>query len=118
MTRKHYKAIAEILRVYGASGHIVGKLAAQFEQWNPGFDRLRFFRACGMQSAVSFDAWTYCLDHIPALLWSEGFSFSRDKLDCDSCQRRSGASGGKQATADSDAADSHISHIAFPLNSL
>ena len=55
MTKKHYVAIAEIIKSeamatpYGYRADIAGKLADYFKQDNPKFDRERFLTACGIE---------------------------------------------------------------------
>ena len=51
MTRKHFKAIAEIINDAGddvdAVERLAGDLASYFKSENPNFDRDRFLTACG-----------------------------------------------------------------------
>lgn len=56
MTRKDFKAIAEVLRKYHTSGSIdksvlrelINELCVHFRQSNDTFDKGRFIRACGL----------------------------------------------------------------------
>ena len=56
MTRKHYEAIAGIVRAYwlaksgsGASmDYLITGLARYFQTDNPNFNETRFYRACGL----------------------------------------------------------------------
>lgn len=54
MTRKDFRAIAEIIRKYNLTTHdsldlykLTQELATYFKQANPTFDRSRFMRAAG-----------------------------------------------------------------------
>ena len=49
LSRKHYRKIAEIIRVFGVYGTpaIVDKLSQYFAEDNPRFDKERFIDACG-----------------------------------------------------------------------
>ena len=46
MSRKHYKAVAEILKYTDEKQDIMLKLADMFEKDNPNFDREKFIDAC------------------------------------------------------------------------
>ena len=46
MTKKHFKAIAEIIKYSEDKQDIMIKLANYFAQENPRFDRERFVDAC------------------------------------------------------------------------
>ncbi len=46
MTRKHFVAIAAILKERGASHYVVMALCDYFESENPNFDREKFVKAC------------------------------------------------------------------------
>lgn len=46
MTKKHFEAIAKILKAQGANLALVMELAAYFESANPNFDAERFVKAC------------------------------------------------------------------------
>ena len=48
MTKKHFEAIAKILKAQGANLALVMELAAYFEsaKINPNFDAARFVAAC------------------------------------------------------------------------
>lgn len=54
LSRKHYKAIAEIVKELGSVyGHYVQRHAAEsfidyFAKDNPQFDRVRFLAVCGL----------------------------------------------------------------------
>lgn len=51
MTKKHYEAIARIiLQCELEDTTIVHMLATYFESDNPRFDRVRFLKACGVES--------------------------------------------------------------------
>lgn len=52
MTRKHFEAIAAILKEAGADFATVAKLAHYFESVNPNFNRARFYQASGYDSPV------------------------------------------------------------------
>lgn len=45
MTRKHFNAIAEVLREHSASDELVADLARVLAETNPGFNYLRFIQA-------------------------------------------------------------------------
>lgn len=47
LSRKHYKAIAEIIRVCKTKNEVMECLANYFEEDNAWFDRFRFYEACG-----------------------------------------------------------------------
>lgn len=54
MTRKDFKAIADVIRTYNLTTHdsldlynLTNDLAKYFKQANPTFDRSRFMRAAG-----------------------------------------------------------------------
>lgn len=50
MTRKHFQAIADVIRKYGGDegrkALMALEMAATLRQFNPNFDRERFIRAC------------------------------------------------------------------------
>ncbi len=46
MTKKHFEAIAKILKAQSANLALVMELAAYFESTNPNFDAERFVKAC------------------------------------------------------------------------
>jgi len=46
MTKKHFEAIAKILKAQNANLALVMELAAYFEFTNPNFDAERFVKAC------------------------------------------------------------------------
>lgn len=46
MTRKHFIAIAAILKEHGASHYVVMAFCEYFESENPNFDREKFVEAC------------------------------------------------------------------------
>ena len=46
MTKKHFEAIAAILKANNAPLSLVMELAAYFETTNPNFDAERFVKAC------------------------------------------------------------------------
>ena len=46
MTKKHFEAIAKILKAQQASSNLVNSLAQYFATTNPNFDAERFVRAC------------------------------------------------------------------------
>jgi hypothetical protein len=48
MTRHHCKAIAEILRAYGASYDMVAQFAHYLHTTNPNFDQVQFMHAAGI----------------------------------------------------------------------
>ena len=59
MTKKHFKAIAEIIKfrmdatLYSPPVEVLAKdLAQYFKQDNPRFDRERFLAACGIEESV------------------------------------------------------------------
>ena len=53
MTKKHFQAIADVIRDFysiGATANLESlseELALEFEKINPNFDREKFLRACG-----------------------------------------------------------------------
>lgn len=63
MTRKHFEAIARVVRVNGefhTNEHakdlhkdIAQGLASVFANFNPNFDRARFLAACGIEKEAS-----------------------------------------------------------------
>jgi hypothetical protein len=48
MTKKHFKAIAEILRAYDASYDLVAQFAHYIQRDNPRFDPVKFMNAAGI----------------------------------------------------------------------
>jgi hypothetical protein len=52
MTKKHFKAIAQILKGTKASVDTVIELSAYFETVNPNFHRWKFYAACGFEAAA------------------------------------------------------------------
>jgi hypothetical protein len=48
MTKKHFKAIAEILRAYGASYDMTAQFAHYFQKENPRFDPVKFMNTAGI----------------------------------------------------------------------
>ena len=46
MTRKHFKAIAEILKSSNANVEVVLNLAKYLATLNPKFDKSKFLKAC------------------------------------------------------------------------
>jgi hypothetical protein len=47
MTKKHFEAIAAIIKHTGPEFVVAEELAAYFETINPNFDKQRFLTACG-----------------------------------------------------------------------
>lgn len=51
MTKKHFEAIAAVLKdakdATNGQSYIAGRLADYFASQNPRFDKARFLRACG-----------------------------------------------------------------------
>jgi hypothetical protein len=45
-TKKHFEAIAEILREHNDKASIINALAFEFAKFNPNFDAERFVKAC------------------------------------------------------------------------
>ena len=48
MTKKHFNAIAEILKSYDNKKDIINELARFCKEQNPNFDIYRFKVACGL----------------------------------------------------------------------
>ena len=46
MTKKHFEAIAAILREHNDKASIINALAFEFAKFNPNFDAERFVKAC------------------------------------------------------------------------
>lgn len=46
MTKKHFIAIAAILKAHKADSNLVHSLAAAFANLNPNFDATKFINAC------------------------------------------------------------------------
>lgn len=46
MTKKHFQAIADILRDHDAKPELKSELARYFKSLNPRFNRDRFLQAC------------------------------------------------------------------------
>ena len=58
MTKKHFVAIASIIRRFhigrlSADNQLVNALADYFQTTNKEFDRTRFLAACGMETEVN-----------------------------------------------------------------
>ena len=49
LTRKHFKALAEILREHRADGVLIRDMADFCYSHNSNFDRARFYDACGLE---------------------------------------------------------------------
>ena len=49
MSRKHFKALAEIMREHKADGGMIRDLADFCYNSNSNFDRARFYHACGLE---------------------------------------------------------------------
>ena len=49
MSRKHFKALAEILRTHRADGVLIRDMADFCYNSNSNFDRARFYDACGLE---------------------------------------------------------------------
>ena len=62
MTKKHYEAIASIVKLNfdGTQPVLARDLADYFEQDNPKFDRARFLEACGVETCKHTDGWSKC----------------------------------------------------------
>lgn len=48
MTRKHFKALAQILKEHKADGVLIRDMAQFCYNENSNFDRARFYEACGL----------------------------------------------------------------------
>ena len=46
MTKKHFEAIAKILREHNDKASVINALAFEFAKFNPNFDAARFVAAC------------------------------------------------------------------------
>ena len=46
MTKKHFEAIAKILREHNDKASIINALAFEFSKANPNFDATKFIKAC------------------------------------------------------------------------
>jgi|TARA_R100000963_G_C4562436_1_gene50749 hypothetical protein len=49
MTRKHFKALAQILKEHKADGVLIRDMAQFCYNENSNFDRARFYEACGLE---------------------------------------------------------------------
>ena len=49
LTRKHFKALADIMRTHKADGVMIRDLADFCYESNSNFDRARFYDACGLE---------------------------------------------------------------------
>tara|TARA_R110000851_G_scaffold331692_1_gene506249 strand:+ start:402 stop:554 length:153 start_codon:yes stop_codon:yes gene_type:complete len=49
MTRKHFKALAQILKEHKANGVLIRDMAQFCYNENSNFDRARFYEACGLE---------------------------------------------------------------------
>ena len=49
MTRKHFKALAQILKEHKADGVLIRDMAQFCYNNNSNFDRARFYEACGLE---------------------------------------------------------------------
>tara|TARA_R110000765_G_scaffold77638_1_gene152546 strand:+ start:467 stop:622 length:156 start_codon:yes stop_codon:yes gene_type:complete len=48
MSRKHFKALADIMHTHKADGVLIRDLADFCYESNSNFDRARFYEACGL----------------------------------------------------------------------
>ena len=49
MTRKHFKALAQILKEHKADGVLIRDMAHFCYNQNSNFNRARFYEACGLE---------------------------------------------------------------------